>query len=322
MKNNSFEEIFQAIKSHENIVIVTHTSPDGDAVAAAAALSIGLKNMGINSTILTEKIEDKYDIIPYQNLNVVNIEEGTFHDLKCDLFISVDCGAMDRFTEVVGLFNNSKTTINIDHHISNNYFANFNYVDVKASSTSQIMFKFLDEFNLLNKEICTAIYAGIVYDTGGFMHSCTTKETFKIASELLNFDIEHTEVYRRIMYSRTLEQNRAIAYVLGNMKLLDTGVCYLTITYEEFKNCGIPTDAFDSSVNHLINTKGVKLAFTAFEKKEGTTKISLRAHATDVNKIAAAFGGGGHILASGCAIKTDATEATRMILEEINKNGK
>ncbi len=322
MKNNSFVDIFQVLKSHENIVIVTHTSPDGDAVAAATALSLGLKSLGIASTILTEKIEDKYDIIPYKNLSVVNIEEGTFNELKCDLFVSVDCGAKDRFTEVESLFDKAKTTINIDHHVSNNYYADYNFVDVKASSTSQIMFKFLEEFNLLNKDICTAIYAGIVYDSGGFMHSNTTQETFKIASEILNFEIEHTEVYRRIMYSRTLEQNRAISYVLGNMKLLDNGVCYLTISFEEFKNCGIPTEAFDSAVNNLINTKGVKVAFTAFEKKEGTTKISLRAHATDVNKVASAFGGGGHILASGCAIKTGAEVATQMILEEINKNGK
>ncbi len=322
MKNNNFTDIFQMIKSHENIVIVTHTSPDGDAVAAATALSLGLKTLGIKTTILTEKIEDKYDIIPYQNLNVVNIEEGTFNELKCDLFISVDCGATDRFTEVIELFNNAKNTINIDHHVSNNYYADINYVDIESSSTSQIMFKFLEEFNVLSKDICTAIYAGIIYDTGGFMHSCTSQETFNIASKLLSFDIQHTEIYKRIMYTRTLEQNRAISYVLGNMKLLENGVCYLTIPYQEFKKCGIPTEAFDSSVNNLINTKGVTIAFTAFEKKQGITKISLRAQNTDVNKIASAFGGGGHVLASGCAIKVGAEDATKMILEEINKNGK
>ncbi len=122
--------------------------------------------------------------------------------------------------------------------------------------------------------------------------------------------------------ARTLEQNRAIAYVLGNMKFIEHGVCYLTITYEDFLNCGIPNEAFDSSVNHLINTKGVKVAFTAFEKKQGITKISLRAHDTDVNKIASAFSGGGHILASGCVINTGANTATKLVLEEINKNGK
>ncbi len=196
MTNNNFTDIFQMIKSHENIIIVTHTSPDGDAVAAATALSLGLKILGVSTTILTEKIEDKYEIIPYQNLNVVDIEDGTFKDLKCDLFISVDCGATDRFTEVIELYNNAKNTINIDHHVSNNYYANLNYVDVKSSSTSQIIFKFLEELNVLSKDICTAIYAGIVYDTGGFMHSCTTQETFNIASKILSYDIEHTEILK------------------------------------------------------------------------------------------------------------------------------
>ncbi len=269
MKNNNFHEILQVVKSHENVVIVTHTSPDGDAVASATALSLGLKILGVNSTVLTETIDQKYDIIPYQNLTIVDIEDGSFNDLKCDLFISVDCGAKDRFTEVISLFDNAKTTINIDHHVSNKYYADYNYVDVKASSTAQIIFKLLESDNLLSKDIASAIYAGIVFDSGGFMHSTTTRETFEIASKILNFDIDHTKVYREIMYSRTLEQNRAIAYVLGNMKFIEHGVCYLTITYEDFLKCGIPNEAFDSSVNHLINTKGFKVAFTAFEKKQG-----------------------------------------------------
>ncbi len=158
MVNNNFKEILEVIKAHKNIVIVTHISPDGDAVASATALSLGLKKLGINTTILTERIDDKYDIIPYENLEIINIEDGTFNELECDLFISLDCGAMDRFEEVESLFTNAKTTINIDHHISNNYYANLNYVDIKASSTSQIMFKFLEEIGVLSKEICTAIY--------------------------------------------------------------------------------------------------------------------------------------------------------------------
>lgn len=317
MKNNSFDDIFNVIKSKKNIVIVTHTSPDGDAVAAATALSMGLETLGISITILTEKIDNKYDIIPYNKVNVEYIEDNTFNDLKCDLFISVDCGDKNRFKDVVTLFDNAENTINIDHHMSNDYFAEYNYVSLNVSSTSEIMFSFLEQFNLLNENIATGLYAGIVFDTGGFMHSCTRQSTFIIASKLLGFGIDNTEIYRRIMYCKTLEENRATAYVLSNMILLENGICYLTINYKDFENIGLPTEAFNNTVNSLFNTNGVKIAFTAFEKKEGLTKISLRARNFNVNAIAAVFGGGGHRLASGCAIDKNATEATSLILKEI-----
>ncbi len=326
MKNNSFFEIFEEIKKHDNIIIVTHTSPDGDAVASATALSLGLSKYNIKSTILTEKIEDKYDIIPYTSVPLIYIDDEDKPidslDIKCDLFISVDCGAKDRFPALYNLFDGAKQRVNIDHHISNDYFADYNFVDVKASSTSQIIYNFLEFINSLSFDIATSLYAGIVFDTGGFMHSNTSKETFAIASKLLDFEIEHTEIYRRIMYSRTKEQNMATAFVLGNMQVLDNGVGYLTVGYEDFENAKLTSDAFDSCVNNIINTRSVDIAFTAMEKKQGTTKISLRAHDFDVNKVASAFGGGGHILASGCKIDKNAYEATKLILEEIDKNGR
>lgn len=317
MMNNSFDEIFNVIKSNKNIVIVTHISPDGDAVASATALALGLKKLGIDSKILSEKIDDKYDIIPYNKVPLEFIEDDTYKDVECDLFISVDCGDKNRFRDVITLFEKAKQTINFDHHLSNENFAEYNYVKINSSSTSEIMFSFLEHLNVLDEDIARALYAGIVFDTGGFMHSCTTKETFITASKLLDYGIDNTEIYRRIIYCRTLEQNRAIAYVLSNMILLDNGICYLTINFVDFENIGLPTDAFDSAVNNLVNTNGVRVAFTAFEKKEGITRISLRAKDIDVNAIASNFGGGGHKLASGCAINTNATEATSLILKEI-----
>ncbi len=318
MKNNTFCEIFDVMKSHKDIVIVTHTSPDGDAVASATALSLALKSLGIDATILTEEIDEKYSFMPYDKVKVVHSVEN----LECDLFISVDCGDKDRFTEFVELFDNAKATLNFDHHITNDYYADYNYIDITASSTSQIIYLFLEEMKLLSADIATCIYAGIVFDTGGFMHDKTSKVTFEIAGKLLDFGIPHTEIYRSIMYSRTLEQNKATGYVLGNMEILENGVAYLAISYDDFIKSGIPVEAFDSSVNNLINTRNVDVAFTAFEKKQGATKVSLRAHKFDVNKVASAFGGGGHILASGCLIREGAYKSKELILEEIKRNGK
>ncbi len=317
--NNNFNEIFEVMKSHKNILIATHTSPDGDAVASATALSLGLKKLGIESKIITEQIDEKYNVIPYDKTELVILDEVSCEDLECDLFISVDCGSKDRFVALYDLFDNAKATINIDHHQSNDYFADYNYVDVNASSTAQIVFLFLEQFNLLDKDIAIAIDAGIIFDSGGFMYSKTSKETFEIASKLMEFDIPHTEIYRRIIHSKTIDQNRATAFILSNMAITEDGIGCLAMNYEDFESNGIPIEGFDGSVVHLTNTMGINVCFTAFEKKKGVTKVSLRAHDFDVNRVAAAFGGGGHILAAGCKLEMNARDAAKLIIEEIKK---
>ncbi len=317
--NNNFNEIFEVMKSYKTVLIATHTSPDGDAVASATALSLGLKKIGIESKIITEEIDERYNIIPYDKADLIIIDEESCNDLECDLFISVDCGAKDRFVSLYNLFDNAKATINIDHHQSNNYYADFNYVDVNSSSTSQIVFLFLEQFNLLDKDIATAIDAGIIFDSGGFMYSKTSKETFEIAAKLLDYDIPHTEIYRRIIHSKTIDQNRATSFILSNMAITEDGIGCLAMNYEDFKSNGIPVEGFDGCVVHLSNTVGVNVCFTAFEKKKGITKVSLRAHDFDVNKVAATFGGGGHVLAAGCALQMNARDAAKLIIEEIQK---
>ncbi len=317
--NNNFNEIFEVMKSYENILIATHTSPDGDAVASATALSLGLKKIGIKSKIITEKIDEKYNIIPYDKVDLLIIDEIACEDLQCDLFISVDCGSKDRFVALYNLFDNAKATINLDHHQSNDYYADYNFVDVNSSSTAQIIFLFLEQFNLLDKDIAQSIDAGIIFDSGGFMYSKTSSVTFEIASKLLKFDIPHTEIYRRIIHSKTIDQNRATAFILSNMAITEDDIGCLAMNYEDFESNGIPVEGFDGSVVHLSNTLGINVCFTAFEKKKGITKVSLRAHNFDVNKVAAVFGGGGHTLAAGCALQMNARDAAKLIIEEIQK---
>ncbi len=319
MMNNNFNEIFEVMKSHQNILIATHTSPDGDAVASATALSLGLKKIGIESKIITEEIDEKYNVIPYEKTELIIVDEVFNPTLECDLFISVDCGSKDRFVALYDLFDNAKTTINIDHHQSNDYFADYNYVDVNSSSTAQIIFLFLEQFNLIDKDIAISIDAGIIFDSGGFMYSKTSKTTFEVASKLLAFDIPHTEIYRRIIHSKTIDQNRATAFILSNMAITEDGIGCLAMNYEDFESNGIPIEGFDGSVVHLSNTLGINVCFTAFEKKKGVTKVSLRAHDFDVNRVAATFGGGGHILAAGCKLEMNARDTAKLIIEEIRK---
>ena len=136
--NNSFEEIREHIDSAENIAVAGHISPDGDAVGSCCALAMALVKKNKNVTVFLEEIQDKLKNIPYSDKLVHDTPNGEF-----DLFISLDCGDEGRLGKTAELLK-STYTINIDHHVSNTYFGNLNYVDGDASSTCELVYRLFD----------------------------------------------------------------------------------------------------------------------------------------------------------------------------------
>ena len=105
-------------------------------------------------------------------------------DMIYDLFISQDCGSIDRLGASLKYFETAKRTVCIDHHISNNHFADENYIVPEASSTSELVYRLLD-VEKITTEIAECLYLGIVHDTGVFQYSCTAPETMEAAADLM-----------------------------------------------------------------------------------------------------------------------------------------
>ena len=164
-KSNDRSKIIKVIKNHENILILTHVKPDGDAVGSVFALASALKKIDKNASILFDEYNKKFNLIATQKF------ESYVNKDKIDLIIVLDCGAKNRLGKHEYLLDEkNKVKINIDHHISNDYFCDYNYVDAEASSTSEIIYEFIKKMDLLDDKIAAAIYAGIISDTGGFCH--------------------------------------------------------------------------------------------------------------------------------------------------------
>ena len=181
-KLNLFEEIAGA----KRIGIAGHVSPDGDCIGSCMAIYEYLKT---ESEVLgIEEIDIYLDPIPNEfrilkNTEVINnsFEVNQTHDV----FITLDCGSVDRLGDVQELFSKAKKTINIDHHISNNKFGDVNYVIPTASSTCEVLYGLFEE-KRITKQIAENLYVGIVHDTGVFKHSNTTSRTMEVAGNLIN----------------------------------------------------------------------------------------------------------------------------------------
>lgn len=313
--------IRKLILDSKSVAIAGHTSPDGDAIGASLALAMGIKKLGKDVKVLLETYSapgiDKYDLIPGKELVIFD----DFTNINAQLFIAVDCGDKERLGVAVNVFDKAVNTLNIDHHPSNSSFGDFNLVRTTSSSTSEIIFDVLDGFCELDEKIATALYTGLLFDTGGFRHSATTSNTFRVASELTKFNVPITELYDRLYYSRSYSAMKILGRAIEKaQKIMDGQVIYTVITSEEIKESNSDLKELDEVVNCLKSVKGTELAVFFYQKGENVYKASFRSQSTfDCCKLAGYFGGGGHVKASGCAVEGSQEEVINKVLDKIKE---
>ena len=315
-ENDSFVQIMEWILSADSISLAGHTNPDGDAIGACLALGGALEKAGKRVQVILESYADKYHLIPNGHL-VVRAEDAEVPEL----FIALDCGDEGRLGAAAEIFQKAARKINIDHHESNTYFGMLNYVAADMSSTSEIVFNLLKDRLPMTAAEAAGLYAGLIYDTGGFRHSSTSPETMKIAGELMGFGIPFTEIYHRFFDSRSFSELRMIGRALAKAELLFDGqVVVSSITAAEMQELGGNSKELDAIINYLKGVLGVKVACFFYEKTEMDVKGSFRGNdGYDVCALAKKFGGGGHIKAAGCTITAPIAEAKAMVLEEVEK---
>lgn len=315
--NNVYKDIelfVQQVKSSKTIVLAGHTSPDGDAVSACLALGMSLQKMDKNPIILLEDFNNNLKYLKGQSM----IYKDDYDKLQnIDLFITLDCGDIQRLGNAKSIFEKAKNTVNIDHHISNNNFANLNIVNYNSSSTSEIIFEIIKYINNMDFNIATAIYTGIVFDTSGFKHSCTTKRTHQIAGELLNIGVDTTFIHSTILTIHSLNNAKLLAKSINNL-YIENDVVISTLTNEEIVSLNCLDKDTGGIIQYLLDIQNINVAVFLHEKEDKSIKVSFRSKTIDVNKIANLFGGGGHTLASGAVIQNMTLEqAKNSILEQI-----
>lgn len=307
--------ILNDIKNAENIYIAGHINPDGDAVGSVLALALFIKNQGRTPRVLLENIPARFDFL----CGTEFWYNESYDTITPDLFFAVDCGDKARLGRAGEVFDRAKLTYCIDHHRTNTGFADIDIINANASSASEIVFELLVKAGFDPTAyigIATDIYAGIVFDTGGFRHNCTGRRTHEIAGMLVAGGVDTSYIHSRVLSEHTLPQARLFGTALGKIRHRD-GVTYTSLTIREISGCGCTSDDFDGIVDFMLNLDVSECAVFVTQRTENTAKASVRSKGFPIADIVAGLGGGGHALAAGVTCEGSAEETAEKIVDLI-----
>lgn len=288
----------EILNGKQTVALGGHIRPDGDCVGSCMGLYLYLKEQfpQIETDVYLQPIADCYKMISKTEVLKHEIDEKK----QYDLFICLDCGDADRLGFAALLFENAKQTLCIDHHVSNEAFADVNYIVPDASSTSELVYRLLEK-EKISKSCAEALYMGMVHDTGVFQYSCTAPETMEAAAELMRKGINGSEIIEKTYFEKTYIQNQILGKaLLESMLILDKRVILSYVTNRSMEFFGADSSDLEGIVSQLRQTKGVEVAMFLYETEPQVYKVSLRSKdKVDVSVIAKYFGGGGHAKAAG-----------------------
>lgn len=308
----------EELKQVRFVAIAGHVRPDGDATGSCLGLYHYLKKNypETDVRVYLENTPQAYSKVP-------GIDE-VFHEVgeneAPDVFFCLDCADEKRLGGFAELKKRAKRVICIDHHVSNGGFADVNYIVPDASSTSELVFRLLDE-EKMPVETAENLYMGLVHDTGVFRHSCTSPETMEIAATLMRKGIDAAGIINHTFYDKTYHQNQILGRaLLESILLMDKKVIFSAIRQKEMDFYGVGPSDLDGIVQVLMSTADTEVAIFLYEVSPQTFKVSLRSREfVDVSTIAAYFGGGGHIRAAGCTMQGSIYDVVNNITLHIEK---
>ena len=293
----NFEEALEIIKPAKRTLVLCHKNPDPDTLGSAFGLKHILECFGSSvSVACCDKPSPKFAFIT--NGESMEYGEGSYERI-----IAVDVASPMQLGELSYL--SDRVDLIIDHHGMNTRFAPY-YEDLGASC-AEIIFSFYKELNIsLPKHFFVCVYAGMSGDTGGFRYSNVTTRSMKYGAEVISQGIDHAEINRIIFESKTLGEIKAQRLTLDKMELLcDGSLAVIMITNEMKKENGIGDEDISDIVNCIRSIEGVLVAVSIKQSSKDPQKFAISSRANcdiDVSQICSAFGGGGHMRASGATV--------------------
>ena len=215
----TLDNILEEIQNAQSILILTHESPDGDAIGSSLAMNLALKELGKNPDVIIREFPRTFEFLPGSK----NAKKDS--DIEnYDLIITLDCTDLKR---LVGneYAEKAKKIINIDHHGSNAMYGDINFVNPVAPACCEILVGMLEYFNIpIDVNIGSCILAGIITDTGGFKYSSVTAETFEFTAELLRKGVNVSEIYSKVLETRTKSSFELLKRSMNRLELLEDAI--------------------------------------------------------------------------------------------------
>lgn len=312
-KEINLKQLCRYLKKHNNYVILTHISPDGDTLGSAFALALALKSIGKNAFVVSnDNIPQKFDYF---------VKPANLKSFDYETIIAVDVADAKLLGSLYEKYED-KVELTIDHHISNTRYAKHLYLDVNASATAECVFELIKKLKVkMTPLIATCLYTGIATDTGCFKYSNVTPKTHLIAAELCKNGIDAAEINRRMFDTKSRNQVELEKMVLETAEFHFNDRCMLlTVTSEMQKKSGCEQSELEGVAVISRTVEGVKVGVSVKQTEPDLYKISVRTYEPfDASRICAELGGGGHKAAGGCSVNGTLSEVKEKILGAVGR---
>ncbi len=312
-----YEEILQIISANNTFVITSHINPDGDAIGSELGLYRALIAAGKKARIInvSETPRELIFLDKYNSIEKYNPRKHNKIIADADVHFFLDLNQLSRTKAMQKTFDKyRKTRVCIDHHQAPENFADYLLLEPQIGSVGEIIFDFLEKTKLteIDFDIAEPIYAAIMTDTGSFRYERTTPKTHKIAAKLLKTGIDPKHIYEMIYEQSTLSRMQILGKSLQTMRLYGDGkVCAMEVRFKDISKYGGTEADIEGFVNYTLAVEGVRVGLLFFEFEKGF-KVSYRSRGNiPVNKLAAEFGGGGHINAAGSRLEGKSLSALK-----------
>jgi phosphoesterase RecJ-like protein len=234
--------------------------------------------------------------------DIENIRVGQIAPQKFDVIILLECADVGRSGQ---LDIDSYYKINIDHHYSNDYYADINWVEPKASAVSEMAVNLAKKLEAkITPEIASHLYCGIVSDTGSFQFSNTNAEAFKSCYELVTLGASPSKISEHLFNNNPPEKIKLLGKVLSTLQMNDTGDIAIITMFKEYLDSLNLKEIDTEDITTLTRSiKGVKTVLFFKEMTKDTFRVSIRSKGSaNAAIIAEYFGGGGHRHAAGFTV--------------------
>ncbi|MCX7988796.1 MAG: bifunctional oligoribonuclease/PAP phosphatase NrnA [Thermodesulfovibrio sp.] len=318
-------ELINALKKLDRFLILTHSTPDGDALGSSLALKLLLEKLNKKAEIFAEKpIPFQYTFLPMidsiNDLREISVE-------NFDVLILVDCNKIKRVSYDQDILKRIETfrgrIIVIDHHITEEQNDNriIEWIDAQKAATGILIYHLIKYMKIeITEEIAANLYTAIIVDTGNFQFDNTTEEVFTVATELVKAGAKPSFIYERCFESWSKNRFKLFIKMLNNLEIYKS-LAISHISKADFQNTNTTEADTERFVEFLRILKDIKLTALFREVDFEFIKVSIRSKGDiDVSFIAREFGGGGHKNAAGYRIKGSIRDAQAQLIEKLKKN--
>ncbi len=326
--------LIKLLAQPKKIVITTHHKPDGDAMGSSLGLYNYLIQQGHHAKAITPTdYPDFLSWLPGNGEVIIytdHVEKATDLIAGADLIFCLDFNALSRINEMGELVGASNAVkVMIDHHLEPQDFDDYRYWDINACATAQLIYTFIaEELNnkkLINKDVATCLYTGIMTDSKSFSLPNTTSAVHRIIADLIDAGAVNWYIYDQVYNNSSENRLRFLGICLSERLevLPEFNTAIITATKEDLEKYEVITGDTEGIVNYALSITGIRLAAFIVERTD-KIKLSLRSKgefpANDICK--KYFSGGGHRNAAG-GMSTDSLEQVvnqfKLILPEYKK---